>query len=41
MITIHQFHVPANCRKEVHSDELQLATGGVSVHLSSERQQYN
>ena len=41
MITIHQFYVPANCRKEVYSDEIKLATGGVSVHLNSERQQCN
>ena len=39
MIKIHQFYVPANCRKEVYSDETKLATGGVSVHLNSERQQ--
>ena len=41
MITIHQFYVPANCRKEVYSDEIKLATGGVSVHSNSERQQSN
>ena len=38
MITIHQFYAPANCRKEVYSDEIKLATGGV---LNSERQQCN
>ena len=38
MITIHQFYVPVSCRKEVYSDELKLATGGVSAHLNSERQ---
>ena len=27
MITIHQFYVPANCRKVVYSDEIQLVTG--------------
>ena len=36
-ITIHQFYVPANCRKEVYADEIKLATGGVSVHLNSEQ----
>ena len=41
MITIYQFYVPANCRKEVYSDEIKLATGGVSEHLNSERQQCN
>ena len=41
MITIRQFYVPANCRKEVYSDEITLVTGGVSVHLNSERQQCN
>ena len=30
MITIHQFYVPANCRKGVYSDDIKLATGGVS-----------
>ena len=39
MITIHQFYVPANCRKEVYSDDIKLATGGVSVFLNRERQQ--
>ena len=29
MITIHQFYVLANCRKEVYSDEIKLVTGGV------------
>ena len=41
MITVYQFYVPANCRKEVYSDEIKLATGGVSEHLNSERQQCN
>ena len=35
MIPIHQFYVPANCRKEVYSDEIKLVTGGVSVHLNT------
>ena len=39
MITIYSFYVPANCRKEVYSDEIKLGTGGVSEHLNSERQQ--
>ena len=29
MITIHQFYVPASYRKEMYSDEIELATGGV------------
>ena len=41
MITIYQFYVPANCRKEVYSYEIKLATGGVSEQLNSERQQCN
>ena len=41
MITIQQFYVPANCRKEVYSDEIKLVTGGVSVHLNSECQKCN
>ena len=41
MISIHHFYVPANCRKEVYSDEIKLVMGGVSVHLNSERQQCN
>ena len=41
MITVYQFHVPANCRKEVYSDEIKLPMGGVSEHLNSERQQCN
>ena len=41
MINIYQFYLPANCRKEVYSDEIKLATGGVSVLLNIERQQCN
>ena len=41
MITIHQFYVPVNCRTEAYSDEIKLATRGVSVQLNSERQQCN
>ena len=41
MITIHQFYVPANCRKELYSGKIKLVTGGVSAHLNSERQQCN
>ena len=41
MITVYQFYVPANCRKEVYSDEIKQATGGVSENLNSEHQQCN
>ena len=41
IIIIHQFNVAANGRKKVDSDELKLATGGVSIHLNTERKQCN